>query len=54
VVLFQEVDIHTFVGSFVLVLVAPLTAIAGGLILSGSPKSNPVPMVTNLGLEEIS
>ncbi|MGB4407601.1 MAG: YibE/F family protein [Sphaerochaeta sp.] len=46
--------VHTFVGSFGLVLVAPLTAIAGGLILSGSPKSIPVPMEANLGLEEIS
>jgi len=46
--------VHTFVGSFGLVLVAPLTAIAGGLILSDSPKSIPVPMVSNLGLEEIS
>jgi uncharacterized membrane protein len=28
--------VHTFVGSFGLVLVAPLTAVAGGIILSGN------------------
>ncbi|MGD8114755.1 MAG: YibE/F family protein, partial [Sphaerochaetaceae bacterium] len=31
--------VHTFVGSFGLVLVAPFTALLGGLILTGSPST---------------
>ncbi len=51
--------VHTFVGSFGLVLVAPLTAVAGGIILSGSskrvPEQNlPAPIMPNLGLEDYS
>lgn len=51
--------VHTFVGSFGLVLVAPLTAIAGGIILSGpSPRiveqSPLVLIVPYLGVEDFS